>query len=223
MGCPLCNVHDCDNTLQSVHDHFCAEHDHLNCECAIVSCSQPIEKGFKTCMIPEHCKAELLYHECGKAMFQLKKRLEHLKISQTHDSMSLGSSADVDGPIPATAAVPTSTPGSMGDQCNDMDDLEGSGESDEKVLVDLQGEICNGKDEAGNQAPCALFGCRHSHNKELCVASCGVIQGRERFYGSKAPNGVCVSHLSFTTMGLCTDIVYEDFYDVSFSNSKFTA
>lgn len=93
MGCPCCGVHDCNNTLESVCNHFCAEHDKYNGECAIVSCLEAIKKVFKTCKLQDHPKIKLHYYECGKAMFQLKKNLDHVKISQTHD-LSLGTELD---------------------------------------------------------------------------------------------------------------------------------
>lgn len=69
---------------------------------------------------------------------------------------------------------------------------------DEQVLLDLSGDLCDGKPETGNQKLRAQFGCKRSHNEELCVASCGVIFARQRFYGSEAPNGVRVCNLPFT-------------------------
>ncbi|KAF7289811.1 hypothetical protein MIND_01355400 [Mycena indigotica] len=102
----------------------------------------------------------------GKAMFQLKRRLERLKISQPHSSMP--------------GDNPTST----------SDGLEGTGaDEDEDVVIDENG-VCPDKPETGNQSVRARFGRRRTHNEELCVASCGVILGRATFYGSEAPNGV---------------------------------
>ena len=72
--------------------------------------------------------------------------------------------------------------------------LEGSGDHDDLVLIDSNGELCNGKPETGNHTLCACFGRRCSHNEELCVASCGII-GYQRFYGSEALNGVWVRAL----------------------------
>ncbi|KAH9953429.1 hypothetical protein BGW80DRAFT_515685 [Lactifluus volemus] len=50
--------------------------------------------------------------------------------------------------------------------------------------------ICDGKSEMGNYTVKARFGCKRTHNEELCVASCGVILGRATFFGSEGPNGV---------------------------------
>jgi len=35
-------------------------------------------------------------------------------------------------------------------------------------------------------------------NEQSCVASCGVILGQATFFGSEAPNGVCVSLFSIS-------------------------
>jgi hypothetical protein len=93
MGCLCCGYHDCDNPLESIRDQFCTENHHYNNECAITSCSVPVENGFKTCMEPDHRKLELHYYEHRKAMFQLKTCLERLRISQPHDSLSFGSTS----------------------------------------------------------------------------------------------------------------------------------
>jgi len=74
--------------------------------------------------------------------------------------------------------------------------VEGSGVDDEDVIVSAEETVasCGGKPDAGNRALRARFGRCHTHNEELCVASCGVILGRATFYGSEAPNGVRVSN-----------------------------
>jgi hypothetical protein len=110
-------------------------------------------------------------------MFQLKRRLERSKLSQTHDSLSTNTSENIAGVLP--------------DVDLGADSPEGSGVLDEELTVDASG-ICDGKPEAGNRTVRARFGRRRTHNEELCVASCGVILGRATFYGSEAPNGVRV-------------------------------
>jgi CxC6 like cysteine cluster associated with KDZ transposases len=199
MGCPSCNVHDCDNPLASVRDKFCPVHEHLNRVCAIVSCSEAVETGFTTCADPEHRSLELHYYERGKAMFQLKSRLRRLRITQTHDSLSMGSSSTDpdrlmarDGHAVAAANLQPDPAETIKD--DDETNFEGPGDSDDQVLLDFTGDLCDGKPETGNRKLRAQFGRRRSHNEELCVTSCGVTLGRERFYGSEAPNGVRVRH-----------------------------
>ncbi|KAF7975171.1 hypothetical protein HWV62_10361 [Athelia sp. TMB] len=138
----------------------------------IVGCSEGVETGFKTCKSKEHRIIETRYCERGQAMFQLKKRLERIKATQTTNSMSLGREDHPEGDV------------------NGLAGLEGVGDEDEEVVLDATGDICDGKPDTGNRMLRAKFGRTRSHNEELCVASCGVIRGRARFFGSEAPNGV---------------------------------
>ncbi|KAJ7464905.1 hypothetical protein B0H11DRAFT_2240333 [Mycena galericulata] len=128
------------------------------------SLSQPPNsaiQGFRTCDDPEHRRLESYYYLQGKAMFQLKHRLERLKVSQPNDSLSIGSSStsrarmtnELDGEL-----LPDLVDSREED---DLDDGggEGSGaDADEDIEIDAGG-ICDGKPEA-------------------------------TFYGSEAPNGV---------------------------------
>jgi len=68
-------------------------------------------------------------------MFQLKKWLECLNVSQTHNSLSIG----------------------LADHENIS--FKGVGGTDDEILVDEQG-ICDGKPESGNWAAKACFGRR---------------------------------------------------------------
>ena len=161
-----------------------------------------MERGFKTCLDQDHRKLELHYYERGKAMFQLKARLDRLRISQPHDSWSLGSICHDQGRLTAQDEL-TITAADLHPNVEENPDedentgLEGSGEGDDQVLVDSHGELCDGKPEARNRTLCARFGHRCSHNEELCVASCGTIIGHQRFYNSEAPNGMRVRVLFY--------------------------
>jgi len=136
----------------------------------VTTCFDPIEPGFLTCSLPEHQKFQSYNEFQYKAMFQLKDCLTNLKISQPIDS------------IPSSANVKE---GIM-----EYDDVDSS-------LVDTGNGICNGKSEQSNQTVKARLGHKHTHNEELCVASCGVTLGHATFYGSEAPNGVHVSNSLF--------------------------
>ena len=166
IGRPCRAVHDCKEVLPTVKHRYCITHLANNQVCAVEACRNPVELDFRTCVeVSSHRAAELQYKERGKAMFQLKKRLERLHISQTHDSLpTLGSN----------------------------DPQEGIGSDDDADVVLPDGQLCDGKSEAGNRTVKAWFGRRRTHNEQLCVASCGVIVGRATFYGSEAPNGVRV-------------------------------
>ena len=163
IGRPCCAVHDCKETLPSVKHRYCITHLNNNNICAVESCGNPSVPNFKTCADVSHRAAELRYQERGKAMFQLKKQLERLHLSQTHDSLAM---PELDENL-----------------------QEGVGSDDEEAVSN---ELCDGKLETGNRTVKARFGRRRTHNEELCVSSCGVILGRATFYGSEAPNGVRV-------------------------------
>jgi hypothetical protein len=185
IGHPCCAVQDCPEPLPHVKKRFCQLHSHLDSICVVTTCAAIAEPEFCTCADPEHRKIETYYNQQGKAMFQLKHRLERAKISQTHDSLSSG---DNDNNLPDLVPAPDS------DNDNQDDLGEGSGVQgdDDDALIDSDG-ACDGKPDGGNKSTRARFGRRRTHNEELCVGSCGVILGRATFYGSEAPNGVRVS------------------------------
>ena len=61
------------------------------------------------------------------------------------------------------------------------------------------------KPELGNTKTWAHFGRWRTHNKELCVAICGVILGQATMYGYEGPNGVCVCTVAtYYAVSLCT-------------------
>jgi hypothetical protein len=176
IGHPCCGVHDCDIPLTSVKHRFCPQHYRHELVCSVTLCEDATEPGFRTCTSPDHRQIELAYDQRGKAMFQLKHRLERLKLSQPSDSLPT---------IPRLSQDEDLQP----DDETDFADGEG--------VFDLTG-YCEDKPEGGNRAVRARFGRRRTHNEELCVASCGVILGRATFFGSEAPNGVrvcCPLHL----------------------------
>lgn len=133
-------------------------------------------------------------------MFQLKKRLEQLKVSQPINSLNAQerpkNSRFLNEDLEVSASAKDFQLSTSSSDNNPVDEaLEGTGveEYDEDITVNKMG-ICDGKNELGNRPNVkAWFGCRWTHNEQLCVASCGVILGCATFYGSEAPNGVCVS------------------------------
>ena len=162
--------------------------------CVVMTCTTIAEPEFRTCSDPEHRKLETYYKQQGKAMFQLKHRLERAKVSQTHDSLSSGDNHELRSTVRASNGDDDEIP-DLEEVNEDEDNFEeGSGVQgdDDDALIDENG-ICDGKLDTGNKSVRARFGRRRTHNEELCVASCGVILGRATFYGSEAPNGVRVS------------------------------
>ncbi|KAJ7065822.1 hypothetical protein C8F01DRAFT_1218892 [Mycena amicta] len=164
IGRPCCRVQDCLEPLPTVKHRFCTTHQNEDRMCVVKDCLEEAEEGYRTCPEADHRSLEQYHKLQGKAMFQLKRRLERLKVSQPHTSMA-GDDAETEG-------------------------LEGTGaDEDEDIVIDKDG-VCPDKPEAGNRNARARFGRRRTHNEELCVMSCGVIIGRATFYGSEAPNGV---------------------------------
>ena len=214
IGHPCCTVQDCPEPLPHVKKRFCALHACLDAVCVVTTCPALADTNFRTCADPEHRKLETYYKQQGKAMFQLKHRLERVKVSQTHDSLSRGDNnkhsstsqaLDDNDRVPDLVDV---------DEEEDEDDFgEGSGVQgdDDDAFVDKDG-VCDGKPDTGNKSVRARFGRRRTHNEELCVGSCGVILGRATFYGSEAPNGVRVS-VGFPSEFARTDVqTYQTFW-----------
>ncbi|KZP29406.1 hypothetical protein FIBSPDRAFT_727349, partial [Athelia psychrophila] len=86
IGCPCCGKHNCHLPLPNNRHHFCATHEELNNQCAIVGCEEPVAdrgpglpKAF-TCPNPEHQEIEQARTEKGQAHFVLKERLLQQRI-----------------------------------------------------------------------------------------------------------------------------------------------
>lgn len=175
LGHPCCGVHDCQEPLASQRNLFCEHHQDLLSICSVTTCNERVEAGHQTCSFPEHRQMEVDHRKRNKAMFQLKRRLERVKVLQPHNSVA----TDVEG-----------------DDSRELD--EGAGMDEELVdavgqLVDKVPSTCDGKSPEGNRKLRARFGRRRTHNEELCVSCCGVILARATFFGSEASNGVRVS------------------------------
>ncbi|KAL0563749.1 hypothetical protein V5O48_018314 [Marasmius crinis-equi] len=156
---------DCKNPLPTTKHRFCLEHDTYTKQCAVTVCKENVQPGFCTCNNPDHKKIEDHLKMRGKAMFQLKRWLEQLHATQTHNTL----------------------PGNMSEEGHD--DIEGVGADNEDIDFD-DDSTCDKRSDKGNTQFKARFGQKWTHNEQLCVASCGVILGRATFFGSKAPNGV---------------------------------
>jgi len=187
---PCCSVQDCSEPLPHVKKCYCHLHNYLDSQCAVTKCTAIAEQDFRTCNDPEHRKLETYYFQQGKAMFQLKHRLERAKISQTHNSLSSSTGSSHDEST-AEDNMPDLVAPDDGDEDEDIGEGAGVQGDDEDTVIDEDG-VCDGKSDTGNKSVRARFGRRRTHNEELCVGSCGVILGRATFYGSEAPNGVRV-------------------------------
>jgi hypothetical protein len=207
MGHPCCNILDCQEHLRSVKDQFCPKHQGLIQQCCITTCTAAIEPEFRTCSDLKHRNLELYQYQKGKAMFQLKNRLQRSRglpdslpdIPVSSPSRLPQSSSETD----ATAAdlLPVQfdieEPWELNALRPNLADAE---EEIELDSADAQFEGCDGKSAKGNRVVRARFGRKRTHNEELCVYSCGIVAGRATFFGSEAPNGVRVSCLSLFTL-----------------------
>ncbi|KAJ6464953.1 hypothetical protein C8R45DRAFT_780888, partial [Mycena sanguinolenta] len=79
IGHYCCNIGDCQGRLRSVKDAFCFDHQSLKNQCCVTTCDTAAELGFRTCELAEHREMELYHYQRGKAMFQLRGRLQWVK------------------------------------------------------------------------------------------------------------------------------------------------
>ena len=166
IGHPCCAIHDCKEPLPNSKARYCLSHKDEANKCRVSDCHSRASDGFETCSNSECRKAEQFRKASGKAMFQLKNRVSaQQRLVAEH--LKMVAEADLDD----TDMV--------------IEILE-SGE--------MRTEDCEGKADTGNMRKKIIYGRRHTHNEEFCVACCGVILGRATMYGSEAPNGVRVSY-----------------------------
>jgi hypothetical protein len=190
MGHYCCVVLDCQNRLRSVKDLFCIEHQTLKYQCSITTCSAVIEPGFRTCQLREHRDMELYHYQRGKAMFQLRDRLQRAKGFTPSNSFP---ASQPDTPNADSSRLPQLQ---METEATGADLLPIGARSADDDSDDEEIEyVCEGKSTQGNRVLRARFGRRRTHNEQLCVFSCGVVAGRATFFGSEAPNGVRVRQL----------------------------
>ncbi|KAK6993014.1 hypothetical protein R3P38DRAFT_2801462 [Favolaschia claudopus] len=89
--------------LDHLRDKFCTDPKHhaLQSQCSIVDCTAEASIGFRTCSDPDHRAMELHHYQRGKAMFQLKERLQRAKGFAP-------SNAFPNPTMPSTSRLPTS-------------------------------------------------------------------------------------------------------------------
>jgi hypothetical protein len=145
--------------------------------------------------------AEERYFDRGKAMFQLRRRLDKKYLSNTGSQ-----------PHPITSNEPNSPqepidedPLIESDREFDHDEPNCDNDDEDivEIAVDTIDEVltpCSDKSAEGHRKTFARFGRRRTHNEQLCVTSCGIVLGRATFYGAEGPNSVRVS--CFLTVSL---------------------
>ncbi|KIJ42832.1 hypothetical protein M422DRAFT_253925 [Sphaerobolus stellatus SS14] len=113
----------------------------------------------------------------GKAMFQLKSHLEKMKLLQLQDSMPVIDTQNNISVLPEMASAGPDEGGM----------LSSTEAEDQEAEIKVQ---CDQKLDGTTQKHKARFGRQWTHNKELCVASCGMILGQATFYGAEGLNGI---------------------------------
>jgi hypothetical protein len=89
LGHPCCAIHDRQNPLKNQCHIYCPNHTFKSDQCSVIECDNAHDLGWRTCALPEHRRLEEYQKLQGKATFQLKQRLQRVKVSQVHDAVAL--------------------------------------------------------------------------------------------------------------------------------------
>lgn len=170
---------------------FCNIHCELRFKCAEQHCNHRAERGFLTCADPAHRSLQEQYQAEGKALFQLKRRLEKLKISQPEDAMPESRPDTLQEALHSDDTIPTTPPAYL------LDDPAVSFTGPHDGTEVESSFTCSGKTDGTIKNLKARFGRRRTHNEELCVTSCGMTLGRATFYVAEGLNGVRVRANTF--------------------------
>lgn len=170
IGHPRCQVYHCTERLQSPRDRFCESHRALDSVCVIHGCTRDCTDGKRTCDTPSHRKVEEDRRRKGRAMFELKRRLEARDVASSIravPSVELSPSVELDDP--------------------DLDDPPTTSNVDRKPSNARKPKIKS------------TLTRRWTHNEQLLVRPCGVIISRATFYQAESlPN--CRVRPGYSTM-----------------------
>jgi hypothetical protein len=184
VGRTCCAVHNCKVHLQSNKFCFCPDHYNLHFTCSIVSCNAPVTVGAKTCNIPVHKEIERIHTERGRALFELKKKLERARVAHPNNSMA----EDVDEPMVVDEVAEQEF--DVNNEGLPMPDRTQNGADLATTTATVTAAATTGQPSKRMKA---LFGRHRTHNEQLIVAPCGMIMARETFYGAEAVPTVVVS------------------------------
>jgi len=170
---PCCGIVNCKTPLENNQHRFCPEHSHSNTICSIVSCSNPVILGRKSCALVDHQRVENVHNQRGQSRFQLKERLERSQLAHPNDA--------------------------IGEQVTSISEII---DDDDEQLFETTREgpvplTANLAARSLNPRIRAQFGRRRTHNEQLFVAPCGMIIARETFYHAEALYSVIVSMTPF--------------------------
>ena len=167
VGCPCCGVHNCKIPLENNRHHFCPDHAAQNKVCAVVGCHSSATSGSRTCTEASHQNVEHIYRERGQARFQLKEQLERARVAHLNDAIA------EDRELTELADVDDET-----------EEFEVSGIPEPESQPTKKERIR------------AQFGRRRTHNEQIVVSPCGMIIGRETFFGAEGVGSVIVRNFS---------------------------
>jgi len=171
IGHPCCAIHDCKEPLLSHRARFCEKHhEKYYKKCAVLECQINKEDGFRTCNLSSHRSLETAYFSRGKAIYELRRRLQRSS-----------------GKVPPNSIISSGT-----EMSSSVPEAE---EDEDEVIVEGVDDSsqCDEKSPHGNRKIKAYFGRRRTHNEQIIMRPCGIIISRATFYGSEAIASVNVS------------------------------
>lgn len=214
IGHPCCASHNCHEPLASNHHRYCLSHNTLNGKCAIVGCDEDIVEGSMMCSDPVHQEVEHIKNIRSKGRFQLKEQLECQRVPHPDDSatvdINVAELADVDAPEEGFlideegCVVPDSLSyaSEAGTERMISSEVDGNGipvpVDEDEMATEREMSPNNSMDDKAPK-PKKLqvqFGQKCTHNEQIIVCPCGIIIGRETFFGAEAVSIVIVSDLS---------------------------
>lgn len=159
IGHPHCQVYHCTERLRSPRDRHCETHRVLDRVCAIDGCSIPCTDDRRTCGDQAHCKVEEECHQPGRALFELKRRLQ-----ARHMGSSIRALSAEDAPN------------------TDFDDSDLDDPALTSNVAGKQPKSCQTKIKTTLMH-------RWTHNEQLLVRPCRVIVSRVTFFQAESlPN-----------------------------------
>ena len=159
VGHPRCQVYHCTRGLRSPRDRHCEAHRNLDTVCAIAGCKEACTDGKRTCSAPNHRSVEEERRQRGRALVELKRRLEARNVASSIRALPEKES---------TFAV------------LDDPDLDDPPETSNVAGKASKTQRCQ---------PKTTLTCRWTHNEQLLVRPCGVIVSRATFFEAESlPN-----------------------------------
>ena len=158
-GHPRCQVYHCTQRLRSQRDRHCKAHRNLDAVCAIAGCEETCTDGKRTCSAPNHRSVEEERRQRGRALVELKRRLEARNVSS-------GTRAPPEKECAFTVL--------------DDPDLDDPPETS---------NVAGKASKTQRRQPKTTLTRRWTHNEQLLVRPCGVIVSRATFFEAESlPN-----------------------------------